>query len=100
MAPHLTPDELGMITVCAAKKVSAEDMREAITKRRAPQKIVPARYVPLKEITASSLAPCVHPTTVARYLREKGVTWRRKREKPPRTGAHDADNNIVASTPC
>ena len=100
MPPRLTADELDMITMCAAKKMSAEDIREAISKRRAPQKIVPARYVPLKEITASSLAPCVHPTTVARYLREKGVTWRRMHEKPPRTGAHEADRNIVASTPC
>ena len=145
MPPRLTADELDMITMCAAKKMSAEDIREAISKRRAAQKIAPpkvwairramagathkrgrsetrggkhklnevqaqrlfdkraelvikadgARYVPLKEIAARARVPRVHPTTVARYLRKKGVTWRRMREKPPRTGAHEADRKDV-----
>ena len=39
MAPHLAPDELDMITVCAAKKMSAQDICEAISKRRAAEKM-------------------------------------------------------------
>ena len=38
MAPHLTPDELDMITVCTAKGMSAEDICNAISKRRASAK--------------------------------------------------------------
>ena len=54
-----------------------------------------ARYVPVKEIAARARVPLVHRTTAARYLRKFGVVWRRMREKPPRTGAHEEDRKEV-----
>ena len=54
-----------------------------------------ARYVPLQEIVTRSRVPRVHRTTAARYLRKFGVVWRRMREKPPRTGAHEEDRKEV-----
>ena len=145
MAPHLTPDELDMITVCTAKGMSAEDICNAISKRRASAKTAApkvwairramagathkrgeigdawwetqahrgagarlfdkraelvvkadgARHVPVKEIAARARVPLVHRTTAARYLRKFGVVWRRMREKPPRTGAHEEDRKEV-----
>ena len=39
MAPHLTPDELDMITVFTAKKMGAQDICDALSKRRAAAKV-------------------------------------------------------------
>ena len=47
------------------------------------------RYVTVEEITRRACAPSVHVSTAARYLAQHDVKWRRMREKPPRTEAHE-----------
>ena len=47
-----------------------------------------SRYVPVREVVRSARVPKVSDTTALRYLRTKGVVWRRLREKPPRTEAN------------
>ena len=134
-----------MITVFTARKMGAQDICDALSKRRAAAKVPApkvwairramagathkrgkvetrggklkltdvqaqrlfdkrselvvsadgARYVPVDEIVTRARVPHVHRTTAARYLRSFGVAWRRMREKPPRTGAHEADRKEV-----
>ena len=47
------------------------------------------RYVTVEEITRRARIPSVHVSTAARYLAQHDVKWRRMREKPPRTEAHE-----------
>ena len=47
------------------------------------------RYVTVEEITRRARVPSVHVSTAGRYLAQHDVKWRRMREKPPRTGAHE-----------
>ena len=57
------------------------------------------RYVTVEEVARRARVPKVHATTAARYLAEFGVRWRRMREKPPRTGAHEEDQVLVTGFP-
>ena len=54
MAPRLAPDELDMITVCAAKKMSAQNICEAISKRRAAEKIAPPEVWAIRRAMAGA----------------------------------------------
>ena len=47
------------------------------------------RYVTVEEITRRARVPSVHVSTAGRYLAQHDVKWRRMREKPPRTEAHE-----------
>ena len=53
------------------------------------------QYVPLREVRRTARVPQIHDTTAARYLRNLGVSWRRMREKPPRTEAHEDTRKAV-----
>ena len=53
------------------------------------------RYVTVEEAVRRAHIPNVHVSTAAHYLAELGVKWRRMREKPPRTGAHEEDRKEV-----
>jgi len=53
------------------------------------------RYVATQEVVARARVPQVHRTTAGRYLHSFGVVWRRMREKPPRTAAHEQDREEI-----
>ena len=55
------------------------------------------RYVPYREVRRSARVPEVHDTTTARYLKSFGVVWRRMREKPARTEAHEESRKDVCN---
>ena len=55
------------------------------------------RYVPLREVRRSARVPEIDDTTAARYLQSFGVVWRRMREKPARTEAHEESRKAVCN---
>ena len=78
------------------KKLTEAQVTRLVDKRRQlVQKVKGGRYVSTTEVVMKSRVPAVHRTTALRYLRERGIAWRRMREKPPRTIAHEEDRKEV-----
>ena len=53
------------------------------------------KYVRYRDVRRSARVPEIHDTTTARYLRAFGVIWRRMREKPARTEAHQESRQDI-----
>ena len=78
------------------QKLSAVQAKRLMAKRKQlVKKANGERYISVDEMTRSARIPKVHSTTAGRYLKKLGVSWRRMREKPPRTEAHEEDRKTV-----
>ena len=81
------------------KKLTSTQAQRLFDKRRAlVARARGERYVPLQEVRRAARVPAIDDTTAARYLRAYGVVWRRMREKPPRTEAHEESRKAVCNT--
>ena len=78
------------------KRLTPAQAQRLFDKRRElVRRVKGERYVSYREVRCSARVPEVHDTTTARYLRTFGVVWRRMREKPARTEAHEASRKDV-----
>ena len=80
------------------KKLTATQAQRLFDKRSAlVERAQGERYVPLREVRRAARVPAIDDTTTARYLRAYGVVWRRMREKPARTEAHEESRKAVCN---
>ena len=79
-----------------AKRLTPAQAQRLFDKRRdLVNRAKGEKYVRYRDVRRSARVPDMHDTTTARYLRAFGVCWRRMREKPARTEAHEESRKDI-----